>query len=278
MTANLTERDPAQSCKNCNAAMKGRFCSQCGQKAVRERLNLKSILFDLPKNFFNLERGFFFTIYRCYLQVGQVAKDYCIGKRKIYVNPIAFFLLGATVQLIALTIVETRIYEEVLAQYESNPQIVDSIGNILGENSLPKVVRIYLNSVKAYSYLAFFGFAVPFAVSLWMLNKWITQRAINLAETMVFSLFCSGLIIFTTGIIAPLTMSVGLMTHGALGVVLFVAIPVFGALRFYEPSFKAAIMTVMAVVFSLLMFGLILLVTFGINLMIAVAQFKAANG
>ena len=49
-------------CKNCAAPLEGPYCSQCGQKALTERITLSYIIRSFAEALTNVEQGFWYTM------------------------------------------------------------------------------------------------------------------------------------------------------------------------------------------------------------------------
>lgn len=68
------------------------FCESCGQKKMREGLNIIDLFKDFITNIFNLDGRLFRSIKHLW-KPAFLAKEYIGGRRKSYVNPIRFFIV-----------------------------------------------------------------------------------------------------------------------------------------------------------------------------------------
>ena len=79
-------------CLNCSATLHGRFCHICGQ----ENLEPKESVLDLFMHFFNdithFDGKFFSTVKYLISRPGFLSKEYMIGKRASYLNPIRMYV------------------------------------------------------------------------------------------------------------------------------------------------------------------------------------------
>jgi len=80
-------------CKNCGTHLSGNYCTNCGQKIITSRLNIKETLVNTFRSIFNFEKGFFFTVKELLLNRRGVIKGFIDGKRKKYYDPFRFMLL-----------------------------------------------------------------------------------------------------------------------------------------------------------------------------------------
>lgn len=86
-------------CKNCDTTFLGNFCNNCGQRHIgNQRLQMKEVITDFFDNTFNIHKGFFFTLWNLFIKPGKVAQAYISGKRKSYINPTRFMVIGLALQ------------------------------------------------------------------------------------------------------------------------------------------------------------------------------------
>lgn len=81
-----------KNCLNCNVHLKGRFCHRCGQ----ENIEPKESVWDLVSHFFkditHFDGKFFSTLKYLISRPGFLPKQYMIGRRASYVNPIRMYI------------------------------------------------------------------------------------------------------------------------------------------------------------------------------------------
>ena len=90
------------NCKNCQTELsqEQNFCPNCGGKIVRERLSFKKMRREVISNLFGWDSKYFVTVRGLILQPKTVLQSYIDGVRKRYVNPFAFFAIGAAIALL----------------------------------------------------------------------------------------------------------------------------------------------------------------------------------
>jgi hypothetical protein len=85
-------------CKNCNTALKGKFCHQCGQKIITDKdRTLQHLLEEFFHYFSHLDGKFIKTLKAVLLTPGQVTKDITNGITVKHFKISTFFLIGALV-------------------------------------------------------------------------------------------------------------------------------------------------------------------------------------
>lgn len=98
-----------EQCKNCEAVLTGPYCSQCGQKALAERITLGYIIRSFVEAITNLEQGFWYTMRELISRPGVVAAEYLEGKRQRYFHPVRYLLILVTA--VAVVSLATGIYD-----------------------------------------------------------------------------------------------------------------------------------------------------------------------
>jgi hypothetical protein len=84
-------------CLNCNANLHGRYCHVCGQ----ENLEPKESVWHLTTHFFNdithFDGKFFSTVKLLITKPGFLSKEYMIGRRASYLNPIRMYVFTSAI-------------------------------------------------------------------------------------------------------------------------------------------------------------------------------------
>ena len=83
-------------CKNCSQEIHNNFCANCGQKTSVEHLTFSKLISDISDNVFQLNHGLFYSIKELTLHPAISIDNYLNGKRKKYLQPIAYAFTLAT--------------------------------------------------------------------------------------------------------------------------------------------------------------------------------------
>lgn len=110
------------ACKNCGCRTDARFCPDCGQSTAVKRLEMKTILQDLPGIVLNLDRGFLYNVVQLASRPGYAIKDYLDGKRKPFQHPLSFMLIVLAAMLLAMNLMEVHYYDPVQDSWMSRGQ------------------------------------------------------------------------------------------------------------------------------------------------------------
>lgn len=170
-------------CKNCQASLEGPYCSQCGQKALTERITLRYITWSFIEALTNVEQGFWYTLRALLTKPGIVAREYLEGKRKPYFHPVRYLLILITAVTV-ITLV-SGVYD--LQQSEILHLQNDALGlqpdekTVANQQKVQEEIKKYLNLVALLT--------LPFIslVAFWLFRK----RAYNYAEHLVMVAFWS---------------------------------------------------------------------------------------
>ncbi len=80
------------NCLNCNTEIAGRFCQSCGQENVETKESVWYLISHFFKDITHFDGKFFSTIKYLFARPGFLSKEYMIGRRASYVNPIRLYV------------------------------------------------------------------------------------------------------------------------------------------------------------------------------------------
>ncbi|MFP5042135.1 DUF3667 domain-containing protein [Parasediminibacterium sp. JCM 36343] len=86
-----------KNCLNCNATVQGRYCQECGQ----ENIEPKESFWHLATHYFyditHFDGKFFYTLKYLIQKPGFLSKEYMLGKRNSYLNPIRMYVFTSAI-------------------------------------------------------------------------------------------------------------------------------------------------------------------------------------
>jgi hypothetical protein len=82
----------ACACANCDAAVSGHFCHQCGQETVLHRPSTREFLHEFIGHYVALEGKLWQTMKLLLLKPGQLTLEYMRGRRVRYIEPLRVYL------------------------------------------------------------------------------------------------------------------------------------------------------------------------------------------
>lgn len=125
--SHLKERKQ-KNCLNCHVHVKGRFCHRCGQENVEPKESVWHLITHFFQDITHFDGKFFSSLKYLVTKPGFLSKEYMIGRRASYINPIRmyiftsafFFLIFFSVfKIETKSIVTTNINGKTYAQAEA---------------------------------------------------------------------------------------------------------------------------------------------------------------
>jgi hypothetical protein len=80
-------------CLNCGAALTGRYCARCGQKAVRPNLTLGAFLKETTEELTHWDGKVLATLRTLFLHPGVLTIDFLAGRRARWLSPLRVYLI-----------------------------------------------------------------------------------------------------------------------------------------------------------------------------------------
>ncbi|MEM1054147.1 MAG: DUF3667 domain-containing protein [Bacteroidota bacterium] len=273
--------DDAPVCLNCEAPRLGAYCQACGQHHLDDRLTVRLLLREFAQRFLKLERGLIYTTWRSAVAPGSLAQEYIGGKRKRYVNPLSYLLIGAAIAVLLIPIYasEERMEEQFAAQQVGamSPEAQAERGLEIGmrargqdpadlspeerEQMIAESIErtsefmpLYLETVsKLYSVFSF-ALVLGFALMLKLLFSG-RKTTYTMAETLVLSAYVSAAYTILSALIASLLTPFALpMTGSFVTLVFFVLFSGYAAWGFYGRSWGNAALGSLSGIFALVFY------------------------
>lgn len=88
-----TNRIHAVFCLHCGSTLTGRYCHDCGQKAIGERLTIKSVLLETFKQVSRLDEALVRTFTTLFRYPAEVTVAYLVGQRNQFVAPVRYMIV-----------------------------------------------------------------------------------------------------------------------------------------------------------------------------------------
>ena len=81
-----------KNCLNCNTEVQGRYCQNCGQENIETRETVWHLVTHFFKDITHFDGKFFSTLRYLFTKPGFLSKEYMIGRRASYVNPVRMYI------------------------------------------------------------------------------------------------------------------------------------------------------------------------------------------
>lgn len=93
-------------CKNCNSLnLSGIYCARCGQKlAINLNPTMRDALHDGIHEFFHLDGKIFKTLKYLFFFPGALTREYFLGRRASFINPIRVYLTMSVLHFIFISL------------------------------------------------------------------------------------------------------------------------------------------------------------------------------
>ena len=92
METEATQIPPPPTCQNCDAALTGPYCAQCGQRDLDFRRDWRGLLGEVLSSFFNFEGKVPHGIVTLLFRPGVLTGDFLKGHRMSQIPPLRFYL------------------------------------------------------------------------------------------------------------------------------------------------------------------------------------------
>lgn len=160
----MDKKMPITVCKNCHHRFEGKYCSNCGQIASTERINLQYLIHAISISVLQLERGFLFTVKELFLHPGHMIRDFLEGKRQPYVRPLSFLIFTSALYVLVSHFLELNTHSKDIVegfklgmednnQSEADTKLLTLLTWITSSNALSVLLTLPLFSLG--SFLAF---------------------------------------------------------------------------------------------------------------------------
>jgi Protein of unknown function (DUF3667) len=174
---------PSTACKNCGSTLAGNFCQNCGQKADIHRVTFKHLAHEFFHAITHADKGFLYLVKELSYRPGHVASEYLEGKRKIYFNPLTFFVLASAIW--ALAVSKSHYFESMASGYTRGSN---------GANEMPEWLAYYFS--QSMPIIVMHGKIISLIITAPLLAflTWLFfhRRKVNYSENLVLHAFLVG--------------------------------------------------------------------------------------
>lgn len=89
--SHLKEREE-KSCLNCNAVVYGRYCHVCGQENIAPKESVWHLFNHFFQDITHFHGKFFNSLKHLFLRPGFLSREYLLGRRASYLNPVRMYV------------------------------------------------------------------------------------------------------------------------------------------------------------------------------------------
>jgi hypothetical protein len=133
---------PPGCCRNCGAALTGRYCSQCGQRETGRDLRFSDLISEFFGEIFTWDSRIWRTLFPLLFRPGFLTAEFIAGRRARYVPPLRLYLIISFILFLSLSLSN-------LMEIDNNGSPVEDVVRIVddpNDASATGLVRIDLGS------------------------------------------------------------------------------------------------------------------------------------
>jgi len=86
-----------KTCLNCGAEITGRYCSVCGQENIEPKQTVWHLIHHFFSDVTHFDGKFFITVKDLFAKPGFLSKEYMIGRRVSYLDPIRMYIFTSAI-------------------------------------------------------------------------------------------------------------------------------------------------------------------------------------
>jgi hypothetical protein len=259
--ADVRQQLRAETCGNCGAQREGPYCHVCGQRYRNGPLTFRDLWQQVVFVFFDLERGFLYTVRKMTTSPDQVARRYLDGEHRRFLSPVAYYLIMVTILTIGYSLVEDawiRQMGESMAMFTgSTGEQMETAYKAFGVDDREGYLRAMFDLIVAYS--QYFGVVSVLGIAIGV-RVLIKQR--TLAEGLAVSLYVWGQISLYNCLVQFVTVHLSPVWTTAAGTVVQAVLVGWTFSIFGESRWKAGALALLG------MYGTIIILSLTLGLIV----------
>lgn len=165
--ASMTPGMVKTGCRNCGEAIRGDYCSSCGQEADIHGRTLREYLVDISYDFLSIDGKIWLGFRDLVSQPGRLTKDYLDGRRASRPVPSRLFLVMSVLTFGLVPLVMSWFSGPDVASGSALLQSYDTISPLLSQLGLPDILsEDVLQSLRDHETIAALISVIPLAAVL----------------------------------------------------------------------------------------------------------------
>jgi hypothetical protein len=86
-----------KTCLNCGAEITGRYCTACGQENIEPKQTVWHLIQHFLSDITHFDGKFFITVKDLFAKPGFLSKEYMLGRRVSYLDPIRMYIFTSAI-------------------------------------------------------------------------------------------------------------------------------------------------------------------------------------
>lgn len=129
-----------KNCLNCGTIVNGRYCHICGQENILPKQNFWTLTKHFVFDVFHFDGKFFDTLKPLFSAPGRLSKDYILGKRARYLDPIRMYLFTSAIFFLIFYNIGPRDTFNAEDQYVSKAERLELASRLLKDSVDPSTL------------------------------------------------------------------------------------------------------------------------------------------
>jgi hypothetical protein len=121
-------------CQNCNTALQGKYCSNCGQSSEIHKIDVHYLWHDVQHGLLHFDKGILFTTKELFTRPGNSIREFLEGKRAKHFQPISLVLVLAGIYGLLFHFFKINMFENYVVASGSGER-VSHINDAIGKMS-----------------------------------------------------------------------------------------------------------------------------------------------
>jgi hypothetical protein len=136
-----------KTCLNCGAEVTGRYCSACGQENIEPKQTVWHLIHHFLSDITHFDGKFFITVKDLFARPGFLSKEYMIGRRVRYLDPIRMYIFTSAIFfLIFFSLFDVKnkhISAESKVEIQKNPELRELLNQAKNAADSLKILKNY---------------------------------------------------------------------------------------------------------------------------------------
>ena len=170
-------------CQNCNTALQGKYCSNCGQSSEIHKIDVHYLWHDVQHGLLHFDKGILFTTKELFTRPGNSIREFLEGKRVKHFQPISLVLVLAGIYGLLFHFFKINMFENYVVASGSGERVghineaIEKMSEWIGQHySILALLQIPIFTIGTY--LCFRKSGYSFAEHLILNTFLIGQRLI----------------------------------------------------------------------------------------------------
>lgn len=244
-------------CINCEENLIGSYCHSCGQRNLRKRITVKTLIEDFTSKWLGWDNKFLRTIRGLTFHPGETARKYIEGNRVSFVGPLGYGFLTSAIMILLFNWLSIDYGEMVRASQDVMSADTSAPGAEAAQQINETMNKLITDNIRTMVFIM-----IPFlALTGYLLyNSGSYGKRYNMLEHSVLHFYLAGHSVWLTILLFPVFVLIGFQYSWILTVSSLIYV-IYGVYDFHQKKGLRALAKA-AVTYGLGMFFFVIFVAF----------------